>query len=194
MPWTIVVPVKPAAMAKSRLGLGPHLARAIALDTVAAAVACPLVSRVIVVTADPGFRPPDVELVAEGAPAGIDAAVRVGAAVAGGGPNAALLGDLPALRPEDLAEALALATAHPRAFVADREGVGTTLVTAAGAALISAFGAGSADRHRELGLVQLALPAGSTVTRDVDTEEQLAAATALGLGPATRAAIQSMTA
>lgn len=191
MQWTVVVPVKPAAVAKSRLGLGPQLARAIALDTVAAAVACPLVSRVIVVTADPAFRPPDAEVVAETAPAGIDAAVRAGASLAAGGPLAALLGDLPALRPVDLAEALTLAAAHPRAFVADREGVGTTLVTALEAPLITAFGDGSARRHRELGLAPLTPRPASTIEVDVDTVEQLAVATALGLGPATSTAARA---
>jgi len=186
-----VIPVKPIAFGKSRLGLGPELARAIALDTVAAVVACEAVGRVIVVTADAGFRPADVEIVAETAPVGIDAAVRAGAALAANRPRAALLGDLPALRPADLAEALALAAAHPRAFVADQEGLGTTLVTAAaGVPLTSAFGSDSARKHRELGLVALTVPAGSTVAADVDTVEQLARAAALGLGPATRAVMK----
>lgn len=190
MQWTVIIPVKPADAAKSRLGLGADSARAIALDTIAAAVACPAVSRVLVVTADSGFWPAGAELVAEGSPAGIDAAIRTAAARAPDGPRAALLGDLPSLRPEDLAAALALATHHPRAFAADRESTGTTLVTAlAGMPLLTAFGPGSAAAHRALGLVELALPAGSTVTADVDTVEQLELARRLGLGPATRAVL-----
>ena len=194
MQWTIIIPVKPAATAKSRLGLGADFARAIALDTVAAAVACRSVGRVLVVTSDPAFRPPAAELVEEEAPAGIDSAVRTAAALAPDGPRAVLLGDLPSLRPEDLADALTaaaqLASSHPRAFVADRESSGTTLVTAAaGVPLLTAFGPGSAAAHRALGLVALALPVESTVTADVDTVEQLEVARALGLGAATRAAL-----
>jgi 2-phospho-L-lactate guanylyltransferase len=192
--WTVIIPVKPAATAKSRLGLGPELARALALDTVAALVACEPVVRVIVVTSDPGFRPPGAEIATEESPAGIDAALRSGAGLAGersqAGPLAALLGDLPSLRPADLAAALTLAAGHPRAFVADRESSGTTLVTAAaGLPLLTAFGPDSAAAHRAAGLVQLELPPGSTVTADVDTVEQLDRARLLGLGPATLAAL-----
>jgi 2-phospho-L-lactate guanylyltransferase len=190
--WTVIIPVKPAATGKSRLGLGPLLARAIALDTVAAVVACATVERVLVVTADPDFHPPGAEIVRELAAAGIDAAIQLAASVAGDGPRAALLGDLPALSSDDLAAALAAAALEPRAFVADHEGVGTTLVTAAsGVPLRTAFGAESAERHRDLGLTQLVIPSGSTVRMDVDTLDQLDRARALGLGPATRAALSA---
>lgn len=190
MQWTVIIPVKPAATGKSRLGLGPQLARAIALDTVAAAIACTVVERVLVVTSDPNFRSPDVEVVAEDAPAGIDAAVRSGAALASGSARAALLGDLPALRPEDLAAALDAAAFSSRAFVPDHEGTGTTLVTAvSGVELLTAFGVDSAARHRALGLVELRLAADSTATMDVDTREQLEIARGFGVGPATRAVL-----
>ncbi|CAM5495714.1 Phosphoenolpyruvate guanylyltransferase [Streptomyces alboniger] len=59
MQWTLVIPVKPLARAKSRLsdtaadGLRPGLALAFAQDTVAAALACPAVKDVAVVTDDP---------------------------------------------------------------------------------------------------------------------------------------------
>jgi 2-phospho-L-lactate guanylyltransferase len=183
--WTVIIPVKPAATRKSRLGLGPELAEAIALDTVAAVVGCSAVDRVIVVTADPAFRPAGADIISEAAPAGITAAIRAGAADAGAGARAALLGDLPSLRSEDLVVALRLAAEHPRAFVPDHEGVGTTLVTAApGVELVTAFGAESAERHRELGLVELVLSE-STVSMDVDTREQLERARRAGLGPAT---------
>lgn len=190
MQWTVIIPVKPTAAGKSRLGLGPELARAIASDTVAAVLACALVSRVLVVTSDPSFRPPGAEIVAEESPSGIDAAIRTAAAQAGASQHAALLGDLPSLRPADLAAALTAAARHPRSFVADRESTGTTLVTAAaGMPLLTAFGPGSAAAHRALGLVQLDLPDDTTVSADVDTVEQLEVARALGLGSATRAAL-----
>ena len=58
MQWTLVIPLKPLARAKSRLadtaadGLRPGLALAFAQDTVAAALACPAVRDVAVVTDD----------------------------------------------------------------------------------------------------------------------------------------------
>jgi 2-phospho-L-lactate guanylyltransferase len=175
MQWTVVIPVKPSAIGKSRLGLGAEFARAIALDTVAAAVACDAVDRVIVVTSDAAFRPPAAEVLLEAIPSGIDAAVAAGAALAGiGTARAALLGDLPSLVPAELAAALALAALVPGAFVADHEGTGTTLVTASpGVELLTAFGGASAARHRALGLTGLDLPADSSVRFDVDTTDQL---------------------
>ena len=180
MQWTVIIPVKPAAIGKSRLGLGSGLARAIALDTVAAVVACDAVDRVIVVTADAAFRPPGAEVLPERTPSGIDAAVAAGAALAGiDVARAALLGDLPSLVPAELAGALDAATRHPRAFVPDHDGTGTTLVTAAsGEELLTAFGQDSASRHRALGLVELPLPQDSSVRFDVDTPEQLDVAVA----------------
>ncbi len=190
MRWTVVIPVKPAMIGKSRLGFGPDVARAIALDTVAAVVACDAVERVIVVTADAAFRPPGAELLPERTPAGIDAAVAAGAELAGiGTARAALLGDLPSLVPEELAAALALAARHPRSFVPDHEGTGTTLVTAVpGVDLLTAFGPDSAAKHRALGLGAVDLPASSSVRFDIDTAAQLASAMG-SLGPATRAAL-----
>jgi 2-phospho-L-lactate guanylyltransferase len=171
----VIIPVKPPAIGKSRLGLGADVARAVALDTIAAVVGCDAVDRVIVVTSDRAFRPPGAEVLLESAPSGIDAAVAAGAALAGiDVPRAALLGDLPALVPEELAAALSLASRSIRSFVADHEGTGTTLVAAMpGVGLVTAFGPDSAARHRALGLDELDLPAESSVRLDVDTPEQL---------------------
>jgi 2-phospho-L-lactate/phosphoenolpyruvate guanylyltransferase len=60
--WTVLLPVKVLAQAKSRLaqlaGERRHeLALALASDTVSAVVACPQVARVIVVTSDPVAGP-----------------------------------------------------------------------------------------------------------------------------------------
>src|SRR3546814_13444189 len=56
-PWIVIIPVKPADIGKSRLsdagGDRMALARAIALDTIAAASAATQVARVLVVTDDP---------------------------------------------------------------------------------------------------------------------------------------------
>jgi len=98
-----------------------------------------------------------------------------------------LVGDLPALRSEELAEALALAAAHLRAYVPDAESTGTTLLTAvADQPLLPTFGAGSAARH---GASAATLAAGAGLRADVDTAADLQAVLALGVGPATRAAL-----
>ena len=97
---------------------------------------------------------------------------------------AALQSDLPALRSEELAAALAELDGR-RAFCADRQGTGTTLLIAvAGGPLDPRFGVGSAAAHRASGAVPIcgALP---TLRCDVDTAEDLAVARALGLGPHT---------
>lgn len=198
--WTVVVPVKPADVGKSRLADAPAergaLARAIALDTIAAAAEAALVARVIVVTDDADLsraaqRLPHVQIVSEGDAAGLDAAVARGMETAGTEvARAALLGDLPALRPHELDAALEAAAGLERGLVTDAEGTGSTLVTArAGAVWTSAFGEDSADRHRLLGCTELALPEASSLRRDVDTAEQLADAASLGLGPRTTAVL-----
>ncbi|MBU4464858.1 MAG: 2-phospho-L-lactate guanylyltransferase [Actinobacteria bacterium] len=194
--WAVIIPVKPAARGKSRLDVPGAdrvaLARAIALDTIAAAAACEAVAQVYVVTEDGGLATlalgvPGLRFVPEGEAHGIDAAVAVGAAAAGAAcermPRAALLGDLPALRPADLAAALHAAAAVDRGVVADAEGTGTTLVTArSGVRWESSFGEGSLARHVALGCEPLAVPDASTLRRDVDTADQLAEASTLTLG------------
>ncbi|MFB8386248.1 2-phospho-L-lactate guanylyltransferase [Microbacterium sp. NPDC055910] len=197
--WTVVIPVKDPARGKSRLAVmgvdRVALARAIALDTIAAAAACPAVARVVVVGDDGGLvlgalDVPHLRFVPEGDPQGLDAAVATGMASFERMPRAALLGDLPALRPDDLATALALAASVDRGVVADAEGTGSTLVTAAAEVpWSSAFGDGSFARHVALGCTPLDVDGSSTLRRDVDTAEQLRAARTLGLGPRTAALV-----
>jgi 2-phospho-L-lactate guanylyltransferase len=190
--WTVVIPVKRTDLGKSRLAVPAAgrtaLARGIALDTIAAACRA---ARVVVVTADEAIAAEAAQLgahVVDDPGGGIDAAVAAGAPT--GGFRAALLGDLPALRTEDLAAALEDATSVDRGVVADAEGTGTTLVTAApGVPWATAFGPGSFARHLALGCVPLAVPDASTLRRDVDTVEQLDAAVAHGIGQRTAAAL-----
>ncbi len=203
--WSLVVPVKDAALGKTRLSAlldetaRAALVRAMALDTVAAAVACPAVGRVLVVTADAvvarEVQGPGVLVVPEpvrrGARSGLDAAAAAGIAAARAldrqTPVGVLLGDLPALRPDDLAAALAAADRHPRAMAADAAGTGTTLLTvgAGVAAGPTRFGAGSAAAHAALGHVPLPLPESSSVRQDVDLPADLAALRASRPGPRT---------
>lgn len=209
--WAVVVPVKDARHGKTRLstllsaGHRAELVRAMAMDTVNAALACDRVARVLVVTADPSVAS-EVSLleratvVAEpshvGRRSGLDAAVLAGAAAArseGTVPVAALLGDVPALQPADLAAALTAADHLERGLVTDAPGTGTTLLTVGPhAELDPRFGTGSAAAHRRVGHVPLDVPAGSTLRRDVDVPADLRAATLLPLGPRTAALIDGL--
>ncbi|WP_461186635.1 2-phospho-L-lactate guanylyltransferase [Arthrobacter sp. Z4-13] len=167
--WTIVVPVKGTAAAKSRLGGGPGLARTIALDTVAAALP---VGRVVVVTSDAAaadFRALGAETVQDPG-RGLSAAVLHGIGVAGSGRVAVLQGDLPALASAELEVALRLASAAEMAFVADSAGTGTTLITALDPERHRpAFGEGSRAAHGAAGYVELDLDETSGLRSDVDT-------------------------
>lgn len=194
--WRLIVPVKPPPEAKSRLHADPDLARAIALDTIHAVAAVRGVAELVVVTADRGLGrdlPPRARVAREPAPAGIAAAIERGLrGRRSATPVAVLLGDLPALRGSELAAALALAHHLPGAFVADAEGTGSTLVTAAaGHDLRTHFGPDSAQRHRDAGLVELAVPAHTGLRRDVDLRAHLDAL-GTGLGPRTRAQLEGL--
>jgi 2-phospho-L-lactate guanylyltransferase len=182
--WVVVIPVKGTSSAKSRFGPGDHtaLALAIALDTVEAALATPSVSGVLVVTsaaASTVFDETEALVLIEDEPHGLAEAVAQGVetAVAMGAAGrgvAVLLGDLPALTPAELAEALDLARSTDLAMVADAAGTGTTLITAAdGATHRPLFGAGSAEAHRAAGYLPLDVPAHSGLRTDVDTLEEL---------------------
>jgi 2-phospho-L-lactate/phosphoenolpyruvate guanylyltransferase len=194
--WSVVIPVKVLTQAKSRLGqLGAQrraeLALAMAADTVIAVRACEQVSHMIVVTDDQVAA--DV-LVAHGATViadepndGLNAALVHGAAharvISPGAGIAALFADLPAVRPDEISRALSAAAAWPTAFVADAAGDGTTLYTARpSSAFRPSFGPASRARHAAGGAVELDLPGIPGLRQDVDTPEDLTAATVIGLG------------
>ncbi|GAA1570241.1 MULTISPECIES: 2-phospho-L-lactate guanylyltransferase [Kribbella] len=197
-PWTLVIPVKRTAIAKSRLAPAypqhrPELARAFAVDTTAAALRSPLVHTVLVVTDDPQVGPDVTAAGARVVPdlpaAGLNEALLHGATVAAaefpGNGIAALSADLPALRPAELTAVLAVCTAA-RSFVVDEPGTGTTLLAAApGVPLDPRFGVGSALAHQASGAVPIEVAGIESVRRDVDTAADLAHAVQLGVGPAT---------
>jgi 2-phospho-L-lactate/phosphoenolpyruvate guanylyltransferase len=191
--WTVLLPVKALPTAKTRLlpaSADPvahqRLVEALRADTLAAAGAAEGVARVLIVADRPGIAGALVQ-----AQPGLNAALAEGAEhAASSWPAdgiAALVGDLPALRPGELAAALAAAAAHPRTFVPDAAGTGTTMLAALpGTALAPAFGVGSAARHA---LSATPLEAGPGLRQDVDTADDLRAAADLGVGPATAAAL-----
>lgn len=192
----LIVPVKRLDAAKSRLrgAATDHveLVLALLLDTVTAASATPGVRRVLVVCEDErvpvALRSTGVECVDQRGLPGLNPALEYGASVLRdadpGCVAGALQADLPALRPADLAAALAEADGR-RAFCADRAGTGTTLLLSApGEPLDPRFGAGSAAAHLASGAVAITASVAS-LRADVDTEDDLAVAAAIGLGPRT---------
>lgn len=194
--WSVVVPVKALGAAKSRLradrplGDISGLALAFAVDTVTAALAAASVREVVVVSSDPDvaerMRALGARLVADPG-SGLDAAASAGIAACDG-PIAVLTGDLPALRPTELDAALRRAESSPLAVVPDREGSGTTMITAhEPGSLHPRFGVGSHARHVAAGHVDI--DAGESLRADVDTEHDLRHAVGLGVGPATVAAL-----
>lgn len=200
--WSLVVPLKPLALAKSRLAaaagsrLRPRLALAFAEDTVGAVLNCPRVRDVVVVTDDPAaggaLAALGARIVPDTPAAGLNAALAHGVrAVRARRPSArvaALNADLPALRSEELTRVLDVAGRFPRAFLADAAEIGTTFLSAGpGVELEPAFGGASRLRHLSSGAVEILLAGVDSVRRDVDTGEDLAAAGALGLGPRTAA-------
>jgi 2-phospho-L-lactate guanylyltransferase len=197
--WSVLLPVKVLARAKSRLAdlAGPRrgeLALALACDTVTAVLGCEAAARAIVITDDrvaaAALRDLGALVIPDAPRDGLNAALRHGAAFAAarwpGCGTAALSADLPALRPAELARALGAAAAWPTAFVADAAGHGTTLYTAApGAAFRPAFGPASRARHAAGGAAELEPGDIPGLRRDVDTPADLRGAAALGLGPHT---------
>lgn len=202
--YAAVVPVKPPAHGKSRLGglsgvpddQRHALAEAFALDTVSACLATPGVAHVLVATDDPGLAVRVAALGASAVPDGdarglnpvlrqtVDEVVRRWPSVR----PVAVCADLPALQATDLRSALDQAAAVPgAAYVADHEGTGTTLYTAPPERFAPQFGPGSARAHRDGGAVALSGEL-ATLRRDVDHLRDLEVAARLGLGAATTAA------
>lgn len=186
------------------------LVLAMALDTMAAALASPVVGRVVVVTADPTVGEEaallGAEIITDVPDAGLNPALayaaaqvrrtRPGSAEPG---VAALTADIPALRTEDLTAALreaervgagqTQAWGGPRSFVTDAAGSGTVLLAAPPASVLEpCFGGDSAVAHTASGAVLLTGDWPS-LRRDVDTPADLHEAVALGVGLRTAAAL-----
>ena len=201
----LIIAVKHLTAAKSRLTamfdaeVRERVVLAMLVDTITAARGVPAVGSVTVVTPDPhasrAARDLGAAVIAD--PTGPNhpdplnnAILAAFAKISKTTSNIAVLqGDLPALRPGELSDALTDAARRQRSFVPDRQGTGTVALFAFGVPLDPRFGADSAERHRHSGAVEL-VGEWPGLRCDIDTPEDLAAARALGVGAATAAAVR----
>jgi 2-phospho-L-lactate guanylyltransferase len=199
--YVVLLPVKPPARGKSRLEVDPvrrrALAAAFALDTARACLDAERVIAVLAVTDDASFaddlRTAGCQSIPDGVADDLNGSLRLAAAEARRRwPKArpvAVCADLPSLDPDDLDIALlAASTAASPAFVADRDGVGTTLYTAPLETFRPCFGAGSRRAHLDAGSREIEGDLAS-LRSDVDDAEALADAADLGLGAHTSVAM-----
>jgi 2-phospho-L-lactate guanylyltransferase len=202
----LIIAVKRLAEAKSRLapmfcaGVREQVVLAMLLDTVTAARGVDSVRSITVVTPDETAASAVRQLgavvveddTAPGDPDPLNTALLTAwTAVTRHTTNTVVLqGDLPALQADELSEALSQARSHRRSFVADHHASGTSALFAFGVPLDPRFGADSAQRHRESGAVELT-GAWPGLRCDIDTPDDLLAATGLGMGSATTQAISA---
>ncbi len=200
----LVIAVKRLAAAKTRLApvfsaaTRENVVLAMLIDTIKAASAVAALRAITVVTPDEvaadAARDIGAQVMTDPTPEGHrdplnNAITAAEAAVREATPNiVALQGDLPALQPQELAEAIVAARGYRRSFVGDRHGTGTSALFAFGAALDPHFGADSAQRHRNSGAIELT-GAWPGLRCDIDTPDDLMVARRLGVGAATAHAI-----
>lgn len=197
----IAVPVTRLSLAKTRLNLPPkvrsRLVLAFLADTLHAALHCSLVRTVTVVTDDvtvagaarragaqvhsPRLSDPDLNR-------DLAAFARTRA---GEVPLAVLLADLPALTTGELTDALHECASQAGAFATDHQAEGTTLLYSSRADMLQPeFGKLSAHQHHITGVHPL-IQVGPGLRRDVDTTADLLAATKMGVGVHTSAALRA---
>jgi 2-phospho-L-lactate/phosphoenolpyruvate guanylyltransferase len=200
----LVIAVKRLGAAKTRLApvfsaaTRESVVLAMLIDTITAASAVPALQAITVVTPDDvaadTARQIGAQVLVDPTPDGHrnplnNAIAAAEASVREETPNiVALQGDLPALQPQELAEAIAAAREYRRSFVGDRHGTGTSALFAFGVALDPHFGPDSAQRHRHSGAIELT-GAWPGLRCDIDTPDDLLVARRLGVGAATAQAI-----
>ena len=197
---TAIVPLKPTARAKSRLGfdreIRSRLANAMAIDLVKSCQASERVTNVIVA----GMAPTELSVtVVPDTATGLNPAIA--AALASLRPDEqamVLLGDLPCVRSEDIDIAMTLADAQlsrdasPAAIICDAAGTGTTTLIGQAGTLSPQFGPRSRARHRNQGYRELEYRKLFRLRRDVDSVTDLADAVRIGTGAATTAIAQEI--
>jgi len=200
----LVIAVKRLAAAKTRLAplfsaaTREAVVLAMMVDTIRAALAVPALQSVTVVTPDQvaadTARQMGAQALTDPTPDGhgdpLNNAIAAAEAVVRESTSniIALQGDLPALQPQELAEAIAAARSYPRSFVGDRHGTGTSALFAFDVPLEPRFGPDSARRHQHSGAIELT-GAWPGLRCDIDTPDDLMVARRLGVGSATVQAI-----
>jgi 2-phospho-L-lactate guanylyltransferase len=200
----VIIAVKRLGAAKTRLAPvlsaagRENIALAMLVDTISAASAVPAVRTITIVTPDEAAadtaRGLGAHVVADPTPEHhrdpLNNAIRTASEAVGATSNIVVLqGDLPALQPHELAEAIDAARHHhQRSFVGDRHGTGTAALFAFGVAPDPLFGPDSARRHADSGALELT-EAWPGLRCDIDTAEDLSVAMRLGVGPATTRAV-----
>ena len=197
----LIIAVKRLSAAKTRLasafapGIREDVVLAMLVDTISAASSVMAVRAITVVTPDTVAAEAARELGARvlvdptpvGHPDPLNNAITVTeAAIRAETPNIGVLqGDLPALQPRELAEAIARARRNQRSFVSDRHGTGTSALFAFDVPLEPRFGVDSARRHRDSGAIGLT-GRWPGLRCDIDTPDDLATALGLGVGALTK--------
>lgn len=214
MQWRVLVPIKHATLAKTRLRaatseLAQHaeLVRAIQLDTLDAVLALrthPLLGGLFVVTGPvtghsrgpqprPGPAQPASALPAEieilpDTGGGLNPALEAAAAELSlrfpADGVVAMVGDLPALRAADLLAALCQAPLAGRSFVRDADGSGTTLLAAGPGSQLRPL-FGPDSARRHLASGACELDAADSLRCDVDSAADLRRCLELGVGTLT---------
>lgn len=206
--WAVVVPVKGLNEAKSRLlpagdPARPELALAFLQDVLTALRDCDGVAQVTVVTDDLIVQQLASDANHRWAPEtphrGLNEAALFGASLTPPGLGVAIVaGDLPCLTGAVLDLVLRRAEIYERTFVADTQGIGTTMLmshTIAGCT--PSFGERSRAHHVVRGYVELGLSEIASerqllapAHRDVDTHVDLWDAIRIGVGAATKSALR----
>lgn len=188
--WSVIVPVRDFATAKTRLRTDlpsasvAAIARQLALGCVAALSGSLGVSRICVVTdvdLSPHFVGLPAQVLLQRPGGGLNGAAMDGVEwarlAAPCSPTLVIHADLPVVTPTDVEGLLAKLEHGGRdAYLPDRNGTGTTaLALMPGSTRPPSFGLGSAERHAQLGYARLDLPETSGLRNDLDTVAELRA-------------------
>ena len=195
--WHAIVPAKRLKDAKSRLGRD-DLTIPFLTDVLSALRTSSRVHDVTVITADDSYgqiaKQLGCQIILEESNAGLLPAINQGVSAhrnRGEDTLLVVLGDLPCLTSGQVDLFIDQGSQYDCAFLPDAEGTGSTMWMAQSPTQNPQFGARSRAAHRESGAVEISHPELRGARRDVDTQVNLWDAIRIGVGPATRAAIES---
>ncbi len=194
--WHAIVPAKRLKHAKSRLGR-EDLALPFITDVITALSNSELVASVTVISADPTIcelaRDSNCRVIVESQSDGLLPAIYLGIASLEPPDQRSILvvlGDLPCLLPAQVDTFLNRGAEYESAFVPDAEGIGSTMwMRTRSTAPMPHFGPRSRAMHRESGAIEILDKELIGARRDVDTAVNLWDAIRIGVGAATRNAL-----